>query len=363
MKLLTVVGIIIATLITVIFKFVLYDNYFFRSLAPHTQLQDCIKIKGLIGAEDIDIDFKSGVAYLSTADHRGMSFLMHSREMGRLLSYDIRTRTLHNTTLINWPDNQYFHPHGLSLYRDETKGVIYIYVVNHRRSGGDAVEIFRVKDPQTFEHIKTFSHALFHCANDLTLVNEDEFYITKYKANCPYDSKWGDFVEKMTHAWNGFVVYCDIAHNECRIVAQPYSFPNGIVISQDKKTVYMVTSLTHSLHVFTRNASTNSLYKTKDIFFDSALDNISMDEDGCLWIAGHPKPLHFELWLMNFLQYAPSQIFKQLSPHELNFIEVHLSDGEDISGASVATNWKGHILIGSVRDDHILHSKWLHDLE
>jgi hypothetical protein len=64
------------------------------------------------------------------------------------MSYNIRTQTLHNATLINWPDNYYFHPHGLALYRDENDD-IFIYVVNHRRTGGDSVEIFRVKDTQT----------------------------------------------------------------------------------------------------------------------------------------------------------------------------------------------------------------------
>lgn len=37
-----------------------------------------------------------------------------------------------------------------------------------------------------------------------------------------------------------------------------------------------------------------------------------MDEEGYLWIAGHPKPLHFELWMMGFFQHAPSQVFKQV---------------------------------------------------
>jgi hypothetical protein len=32
----------------------------------------------VIGAEDIEVDFKTGIAYLSTADHRGMSFLLHT---------------------------------------------------------------------------------------------------------------------------------------------------------------------------------------------------------------------------------------------------------------------------------------------
>jgi hypothetical protein len=77
------------------------------------------------------------------------------------------------------------------------------------------------------EHIKTFVHPIFHCANDLTLINKNEFYITRYKVNGPYDSKWGDFVEKMTHAWNGYIVYCNIRNNDCRIVAEPYSFANG----------------------------------------------------------------------------------------------------------------------------------------
>jgi hypothetical protein len=47
MKVLTIIGIVFATLITVIFKFVLYDNQFFRTLAPHTQLQDCKKITSM----------------------------------------------------------------------------------------------------------------------------------------------------------------------------------------------------------------------------------------------------------------------------------------------------------------------------
>jgi myo-inositol-hexaphosphate 3-phosphohydrolase len=76
------------------------------------------------------------------------------------MSYDIRTQTLHNATLLNWPDNYYFHPHGLALYRDENND-IFIYVVNHRRTGGDSVEIFRVKDAQTL-------YVLFHLIESLS---------------------------------------------------------------------------------------------------------------------------------------------------------------------------------------------------
>jgi hypothetical protein len=38
----------------------------------------CLRELGVVGAEDIEIDLKSGIAYLSAADHRGMSFLFHS---------------------------------------------------------------------------------------------------------------------------------------------------------------------------------------------------------------------------------------------------------------------------------------------
>jgi arylesterase/paraoxonase len=83
------------------------------------------------------------------------------------------------------------------------------------------------------------------------------------------------------------------------------------VLSQDKKTVYLAASLSHSLYILSRNLSTNDLHEEKNIFFDSALDNLSLDDEGNVWIVGHPKPLHFELWLMGFLKHAPAQVFKQ----------------------------------------------------
>ena len=92
----------------------------------------------------------------------------------------------------------------------------------------------------------------------------------------------------------------------------------------------------------------------------SAADNIDLVDNGngqvTLLIASHPKLLNFLFHAQNAENYAPSQVFKVKvdSKSQAEVEEVFMSEGKDLSAASVAAYWNRKVAIGAVFDDHFL---------
>jgi len=108
-----------------------------------------------VGAEDVVVDRKRGVLYLSSATRRpgdpqrGDIYSLDLNKVIRHKSAKNKKATLEvppvkkfNLVMDGENDNTVF-PHGIDLYHDSENNKTLLFVVNHRKTG-DYVEIFEV---------------------------------------------------------------------------------------------------------------------------------------------------------------------------------------------------------------------------
>src|SRR5438132_10140564 len=129
----------------------------------------CTPVSGVIGAEDITIHPRTGVAYLSAYDRR---VPVGRAARGAIYAYDLNAPSprVINVTPDADPD---FRPHGISLYV-APDGASMLFVVNHP---GDrhTIEFYDVGEGH-LTHRRTLSDPLLVHPNDLLAVTPTEVY-------------------------------------------------------------------------------------------------------------------------------------------------------------------------------------------
>ena len=153
----------------------------FKTIEPHFE-GSCNSIFGLEGPEDIII-LDDGKTFISSDPRRKVlseSLSLYSYEekdtnsnQGSIFYYDINNQELQNLT--SHLDFE-FHPHGISIFHMEDMS-IQIAAVNHR-SNEQTIEIFNLKN-QVITHIKTIRGKHLISPNDIVLIDEYRFYMTR----------------------------------------------------------------------------------------------------------------------------------------------------------------------------------------
>ena len=98
----------------------------------------CSPVTGVTGPEDIAIDEKSGLAFISALDRRAKARGKPSAQDG--LYVMSLTGPAHLARLAGTPSD--FHPHGISLVR--TSGGLTLMAINHRSDGTSSIDMFDV---------------------------------------------------------------------------------------------------------------------------------------------------------------------------------------------------------------------------
>jgi arylesterase/paraoxonase len=125
----------------------------------------CDAVSGVIGPEDITVDRRRGIAYLSSNDSRAA---MQGRTVpGALYSYAPGERRL--TRLFSAED---FHPHGISLLLGQQDPDL-LYVVNHPTETTHRIEVFEV-DGDSAHHVESLTDPLLSSPNDVLAISRGE---------------------------------------------------------------------------------------------------------------------------------------------------------------------------------------------
>lgn len=322
-----------------------YENYF---------VGDVQKLESPFGIEDITIDSTNGFAYLSS--HNRRNFI----EKGAIYLFKINDSTENYINLTENFKRPDFRPHGISFLEvnDSTK---FLYVISHA-DNQNVVEKFRILG-ESLIHEKSITSPLFVSPNDLHAVSENEIYIT----NDHTDPKGflrsvKDFLKIPT----GNVVLLDAKN--AKIAAEDIAYANGINSWNDKKTFFVASSNTNTLHVFNRLAD-NSLEKELDFDTGVGVDNIEVDYENNLYIGCHPQLLKFLQHSKNKEALSPTVVLKMVYIPEsgYKFIQegIFIDNGKRLSGGSVAAYYEPKqgehddnvMLVGSVFEPSILKLK------
>lgn len=334
------------------------------SLTFHSNAE-CQRIEGVIGAEDMAFTraarTRDGGVFVSSDDRRAT--VAGEPVRGAIYYYSLSpgAPTLYAAS---GDEPALFHPHGIGGTPPSVEQER-LFVVNHPRaslfgpndsSEGPAhtIEVFDVIKADgrvLLELQRTIEDPLLVSPNDVAPVDGERFYVTNDHLAT---SGFGHKLEDYGRLPRGHVLYWD--GDAFSIVARGIQYANGIHVSPDGATVYVASVTGAKVHMFDRDADTGALTPREQLRVRGP-DNITIAEDGALWIGAHPKLLTFTSYSKDPSKHSPSQVFRivQTSAGEWEIEDVWLSDGTEISGSSVALGiGESRFLVGSVFDPWLL---------
>ncbi|XP_036184035.1 serum paraoxonase/arylesterase 1 [Myotis myotis] len=316
----------------------------FREVEP-VDLPNCNLVKGIeTGSEDLEI-LPNGLALISSGlkypgiksfdpDKPGKILLMDlNEEDPEVLELRISGSKFNMSS---------FNPHGISTFTDEDN-TVYLLVVNHP-DAKSTVELFKFqKEEKSLLHLKTIRHELLTSLNDIVAVGPEHFYAT----NDHY------FVDPCLRSWEvylglswSYVVY--YSPNEVKVVVDGFDFANGINISPDGKYVYISELLAHKIHVYEKHANW-TLTSLKSLTLNTLVDNISVDPvTGDLWIGCHPNGMRIFFYDPEHIPGSEVIQIQNILTEEPKVTVVYAENGTVLQGSTVASVYKGKLLIGTV---------------
>ncbi|KAK7179301.1 hypothetical protein DPSP01_005721 [Paraphaeosphaeria sporulosa] len=208
---------------------------------------------------------------------------------GSLWLYDYTSTELGSNDSImqlafnDFPHEGDFHPIGMDLDKETS----ILYVVNHAQSGS-CIETFRL-EANTLIYIKTITHPLLHAPNSIESVGGGSLYVTNdhmFRSRVsPVLSKF----ETFSGLPGGTIVHIDLNRTEGAQVVARVPFANGIA-RLNSTTLAVASSSKPGLYLY--GMQLDHSLKFKGMFrTPAAVDNLSVDSEGTLLMAGHPSAL------------------------------------------------------------------------
>ncbi len=364
------------------------------------------------GIEDITIDARTNIAYLSAFPRRaetdaktfqeklGIRGGIYGLQLNQIESpRDVDTSRpvrLDATNLTgDLAEELDLRPHGISLYAGapgESAGQRSLFVISHRlrQTGGGpftqgkmhVIEAFALSmDGLGLTHRSTIRHeddggaaggASLCSPNDLAALDHERFLITNSFGSC---SPLGQILEAAAglfgFGWSNVLYYDGENFNK---VADGFLSANGIAVVPGQKDngegmVFVATSGERALYQYPLEkmlaAGDVVGYQTK-ASIKSALDNIEVHPDRrTLYIGSHPSRVRFALHAIapSIFPTSPSEVVRveigdgtaqggKRSLHVQRFY--YFDDGTELSASSVAAVTNDLMLIGSVFSNRIV---------
>lgn len=316
----------------------------FKSIEPHfAGTTEVIPIE-IAGPEDIEIDRKEGLVFISVDDRRN-----NRSVRGGILVYKIEDgiHAIKNVTPHSPSD---FHPHGISLFRSNDS-TLYLFAINHQISGAHRVEKFVWRN-DSLVFIESFEDKnKMTSPNDLVAVGERGFYVTN---DHYYTEGLSKTLEEYLQRTISFVNYFD--GETFQTVANGIGYANGINQSPDGNYIFVAGCTARVLYVYEKGVN-GTLTEVEKIKVGTGPDNIDFDEEGNLLVGCHPQLLKFVAHAKDAKNYSPSQVIKIkfTAPNDFTVEEIFLNDGSMYSGSSIAVMYGNSMLIGSVFEPSLLY--------
>ena len=111
------------------------------------------------------------------------------------------------------------------------------------------------------------------------------------------------------------------------------------------------------LRIFDRDSGTGALEPRNIIALGSAPEDVTLDADGTVWIAAHPKLLALREHLRDPSEPSPTAVYRlrtSVIDKEDRVTIPFLDSGERFSAGSVAAVHDGRMLVGSLTERKIL---------
>jgi len=324
----------------------------FKTITNNTP-EVCESFEMAGSAEDIEIDYARGIAYLSIQDREAL--IKGENAQGFIGKIDLNQKPYELVSaLTEQPDH--LRPHGLSLHIDKA-GKRHMAVINHPKNRGiepEVIDLYTESSNGSFDFVRSVSDPLFQSPNDVLLVESEKFYVGNDKGGISTVDK---IQEQMGRPMSTVVFYDG---ESASIAVKNLSSVSGINLSLDQQTVFASETNAKRMAILKRNLADGSLKKIKTVKLTGSPDNINVSEDGSLVVANIPKVWaliqHFIALQNNEYKPSPSQVVRIDFDNKGDPLseELFMSDGYDISTTSVGVIWANKLFMGSI-DDKQMH--------
>ncbi len=297
----------------------------------------CTPVSGVPGPEDMAIDRLRSRVFISSLDRRAEAArgAIHIVDPADPLAAE------------GWRDMTggapaEFQPLGLDYYEED--GVGRLFVVN---AANNAVEIFDVAEDGALTHLNTLTERRLTSPNSVAAVGIDSFYVTN-DVKAGRSTLVGQF-QFLMRAGEGEVFHFDgVAWS---LAASGLRFANGIVAARDGGEIYVAETAGKAIRVFARNGASGALRRVRTVSTPAAPDNLTLDADGAVWVAGLPKPLGLPRHAARAGALAPSAVMRV---DEAGASMVYLDDGSELSASTVAARMGEALMIGALYERKFL---------
>ncbi len=342
MRIFKKVLVFIFILILIFIGHVLISTGFFRTIEPQFDGKILKKI-AIPGAEDIMISKRDSFALISSTN-RAVP-LLEREQTGGLFLIDLKTDGFEPIPLTN-TFNTPFAPHGISFFKKDSS--YQVMAVNHTLKG-HSLEVFELQGKK-LKPIKTLKHSSMIQPNDVVMVDEKRFYFTN---DHKYTEGFGELAENYLGLTISNVVYFDGVNY--REVANGIAYANGINYDRKRNLLFVASPRLFMVKVYSVEKD-GSLSYIEDIDCGTGVDNIEFDQEGNLWIGGHPNLLRFNSYNKGDKETAPSEIIKirYRGAGDYSIDKIYVEDGSEMSGSTVAAPFGNLIFVGNVMDDEFL---------
>lgn len=303
-------------------------------------------VEGLVGAEDITIDHASGLAYIGTDERRSyLTTGKNTEHNGALWVSDLNQSPAIPVQIeTDYPD--VFHPHGIALLKQDSKD--FLFVVNHTTTTDHQIDVFELTGRTSAKLINSISFPELVSPNDLYPISTSKFYVTN-----DHGAPRQTIAEKLEDAWqlaNADIVLYD--NGEVRRIISDLALANGILVSEDEKTLFVAESTREKISRFTLDDG--QWTRSASYSLEVMPDNLEWDENGNILTASHPQALQFLKHTFDASVTSPS-IAHRIDPNTGATEVLYENDGLTLSGSSVAASYKNQLLIGSVFEPRYIH--------
>lgn len=330
---------IIATFVAIYlgYIFLLHSGALSDIKAP--EIGQCQKFPVAPGTEDVVADKTSGFVFVSSYDRRDSA-----AGAGGIYRFHIDNPAQVERLEHNGPSD--FRPHGIGLWSDGEQQRL--FAVNHKGSGEHTVEIFELIDSATLDHKQSVQFDEMYSPNDVQAVGPNAFYATNDRG--PSRSKLSEMLGILGLPLSS-IVYFDGERG--RTVATGLTYANGIHQSPHGRYIYAAESTRRTVRMYERDQQSSELTLLRSLDVNQSPDNIDVDEQGYLWIAGHPDAFKYLAFSKDPAKKAPSHVMK-LDPETSARTDVYFNAGEMISGSTAGISYNNKLIIGAVLEDFVL---------
>jgi arylesterase/paraoxonase len=181
-----------------------------------------------------------------------------------------------------------FHPLGIAFYAPKK----HLYVVNHSNSkaGHATIDLLQL-DPTGLSatHLQTINDPLMYTPNSVAPLSENEILFTNDHRWSKVHEYWIATLETYLALPTGSLIYLNHKTGESHKLAD-IPFANGVVLLNSTHLAVSST-LVPAVHIYAYKPDFSEVRLIQKLRPNFAVDNLKLDSDGNLLMAGHPHSI------------------------------------------------------------------------